>query len=286
MQQNIPKAVAIALLTSIIASLVSALTKYLSDHLSMHVIISLQYSVGLFISIPMLLRSGAGIKGFSTRRPGLHLFRAAAGLLSYYSFYFALIHIPLIEAQLLRNAAPLFVPLVVFLSVGIKIPKARYWPLAIGFIGVLVVLRPTSGEVNLWHLIGLGSALALATSMVTTRLLIHTEAAASVVFYYFAIALVVSMPLAIINFDRAPLHIWGVGLLAGVGLYLAMHLYTLSFRYAKPSAIAPITYFGVVFAGVWGWLFWGQIPDLLTCIGILLVILGAVVTIWLPEDKK
>lgn len=284
--QNIPKALAIALLTSLIASLVSAATKYMSGYLSVHLIISLQYAVGLGIALPMLLRNGRGKKSFATQRPGLHLIRAITGLISYYSFYLALVKIPLVEAQLLRNAAPLFVPLVIFLAVGIKIPKARYLPLAIGFIGVLIVLRPASGGAGIWHLVGLCSALALAASMVSTRLLVHTESAATVVFYYFTIALLVSLPLAMLNFSSAPLKVWGIGLMSGIGLYMAMQLYTVSFRYAKPSIIAPISYFGVIFAGFWGWLFWQQVPDTATYIGVIFVVCGAIITMWLPEDSK
>ena len=284
--QNIPKALSIALLTSLIASLISAATKYMSAYLSVHLIISLQYGVGLGIALPMLLRKGYGLKSFTTQRPGLHIIRAIAGLVSYYSFYLALVKIPLVEAQLLRNAAPLFVPLIIFLAVGIKIPRARYLPLAIGFIGVIIVLRPTSGGAGIWHLVGLCSAIALASSMVSTRLLVHTESSASVVFYFFTIALIVSLPLAVMNFSRAPLHVWGLGVLSGVGLYMAMQLYTVSFRYAKPSIIAPITYFGVVFTGLWGWLFWQQVPDTATYIGIVFVVCGAIITMWLPEDSK
>ncbi len=286
MQENLPKAIAIAILTSFIASLVSALTKFLSTHLSMHVIICLQYAVGFCIAAPVLFRRGKGLAAFATQRPGLHLLRGLVGLLSYYSFYFSLLHIPLVESQLLRNAAPLFVPLVVFLMARVGIPKARYLPLSIGFLGVLVILRPSGGEISLWHLVGLSSGLALATSMVSTRLLVRTESSASIVFYYFAIALLVSLPLAVVNAAAAPLYIWILGLLAGAGLYLAMHLYTLSFRYAKPSAIAPINYLGVVFAGLWGWLFWHQTPDLFSSIGILLVILGAIITLYLPDTDK
>ncbi len=285
MQENIPKAVAIALLTSLIASLVSAMTKYLSAHLSMSVIICVQYGVGLCIAAPALLRKGRGFNVFKTQKPGLHFLRGVTGLLSYYTFYFALLEIPLVEAQLLRNTAPLFVPLLVFLVAAIHIPKARYLPLAIGFVGVLVVLRPGTSAFSLWHLIGLASGVALATSMVLTRLLVRTESDGSVVFYYFAISLLVSFPLALFNWTSAPWPIWAAAVGAGIGLYLAMQLYTLSFRYAKPSAIAPISYFGVVFAGVWGWMFWDQVPDIVSLVGITLVIFGAVITLWLPDES-
>ena len=268
--QSIPKAIGLTLLTGIFGTLVSAGTKFLIGYLSVHVIISVQYAVGLVICLPILLRQGKA--GFATRRPGLHLVRGLSGLIAFYAFYIAIANIPLVEATLLRNSAPLCVPFIVFAWMGIRIPKLRWLPLGIGFLGVLFILRPTPGNISYWHLIGFCSAIFLALSMVCTRLLVTTESNAVIVFYYFGIALLISLPLAITHWRPAPWYVWPTLLAVGTGLYIAMQLYTLSFRYAKPSAIAPVSYFGVVFAGFWGWLFWDQLPAIWTYAGIALVV--------------
>ncbi len=279
--QNIPKAIGLTLLTGIIASLVAAGTKFLTGFLSVHVIICAQFLVGLLISLPALLRKGRG--GFATKRPGLHLLRGFCGLANFYAFIIAIAHIPLVEATLLRNSAPLCVPLIVLAWMGIRIPRLRLLPLAVGFLGVMFILRPSPNNISYWYLLGFSSAVFLAMSMICTRLLVATESNAAVVFYYFAIALVVSSPLAILNWNPAPWYVWPTLVVVGVGLYLALQLYTLSFRYAKPSVVSPVSYFGVVFAGFWGWLFWGQLPVFWTYIGIAMVVLSALLTLWIGE---
>jgi len=284
--QNIPKAIGITLLTSVFGTGISAATKFLLGHLSIHVIICVQYAVGLLICLPLLLRQGRS--AFVTQRSGLHLLRGVSGLIAFYAFYIAIAKIPLVEATLLRNSAPLCVPLIVLAWMGIRIPRVRWLPLAVGFLGVLFILRPSLDTISHWHLIGFTSAIFLALSMICTRLLVATESNAAVVFYYFGIALLVSLPMAITHWQAAPWYVWLALIGVGIGLYLAMQLYTLSFRYAKPSVISPVSYFGVVFAGFWGWLFWQQLPELWTYVGIALVVLSALITLWLGdgEEKK
>ena len=280
---NLPKAIALTLLTALLGTLLSAGTKFLTDYLSVHVIICVQYAVGFFITLPILLRKGRA--GFATARPGLHIVRGVSGLIAFYAFYLAIANVTLVEATLLRNSAPLCVPLILFAWMGVKIPKLRWLPLAVGFVGVLCILRPTPTGLSLWQLVGFGSAIFLAMSMICTRLLVATESNAAVVFYYFAIALLVSLPLALLNWQPAPWYVWLTLLAVGVGLYLAMQLYTISFRYAKPSVVAPVSYFGVAFAGFWGWLFWGQVPGLWTYIGVALVVVSAFLTLWIGGDE-
>jgi len=281
--EQLPKAIALALITSLLASVVAASCKYLSGYLSLHVIIFVQYTVCLVIVAPLLLRSGTA--SFKTQRPLLHLFRGLAGLGSFYAFYYAIINIPLIEASLLRNAAPLCVPLTLMLWLGIKIPRNRWLPLGIGFLGVTCILKPTPDYINLWHFIGFGSAILLSFSMVGTRLLVKTESNTCVLFYYFATAVLGSFPFALSSWQPAPFSIWLLLISSGVGLYVAMLFYTLAYRYGKPSIISPISYFGVVFSGVWGWLFWQQLPTIESYIGTSLVILGAVYVLLIGKEE-
>ncbi len=280
---NLSKALLLTLLTSLFGSLVAAGTKFASAHISIHVIVFAQYAIGCLLSLPVVLRGG-GVQSLATERFPLHLFRGLAGLVSFYAFYLALMQIPLVDASLLRNSAPLCVPLVALIGLRVSIARRSWLPLIVGFGGVLCILRPTGEGISWWHLLGLSSGLLLAVSMVTTRLLVSTEPTARVVFYYFAIALVVTLPMAIIHWQPAPWYAWLTLLAIGFGIYLAMSTYTRAFFYAKPSVVSPVSYFGVVFAGVWGWLFWDQLPDFWTFAGVGLVVMGAILTLLVGED--
>jgi drug/metabolite transporter (DMT)-like permease len=282
---NLSKALLLTLLTSLFGSLVAAGTKFASGYISIHVIVFAQYAIGCLLSLPVVLRQGEGMAGLATQRFPLHLFRGIAGLISFYAFYLALMEIPLVDASLLRNSAPLCVPLVALIGLRISIARRSWWPLIVGFAGVLCILRPGGDGVSWWHLLGLCSGLLLAVSMVTTRLLVSTEPTGRVLFYYFAISLLVTLPMAVIYWEPAPWYAWMTVLAIGFSISLAMSTYTRAFFYAKPSVVSPVSYFGVVFAGLWGWMFWDQIPDMWTYAGVGLVVFGAVLTLLLGEDS-
>lgn len=255
----------------------------MSQYLSVSVILVIQYATGMAIAAPLLIRRGW--QGFATQRAGLHFFRGLCGLGGFYTFYLALTQIPLAEATLLRTAAPLCVPLVTWIWLRVTVPYSRWIPLSIGFLGVLLILRPLPGSISTWHLVGFSSAILLSISMVATRRLVQTESTPAILFYYFATALVTTLPLAIVHWKQAPVSIWLITIAIGAGLSLAMSLYTMTFRYAKPSTIAPVTYFGVVFSGVWGWLFWQQVPHLLSIAGAALVVSSAFITLIIGDDN-
>ncbi|MBB3169949.1 DMT family transporter [Simiduia aestuariiviva] len=281
---NLPRALVLSLLTSLVASLVAAGSKLAAQYVSVHVVVASQYLVGLCLYLPLLWRERG--RAFATQRPGLHLIRGLAGVLAFYAYYASLGHISLVDATLLRNSAPLFVPLIALWALQIRVPAKRWGPLAFGFIGVIVILRPWPASIDVWHLAALFAAAMMATSMIATRLLTKTESNESVLLYYFSIALAVSLPFALWHLAPAPLWVWGLLLLLGLGLALALRLYTLAYRAVKPSVLSPASYLSVVFAGVWGWLFWQELPTLWSLLGIGLVVISACWILWLGDDVE
>ena len=115
----------------------------------------------------------------------IHLMRSFGGFIGFLFYYWALNHIPLVEASLLRTCAPLCVPFVVLAIHRIRIPKARWLPLIIGFVGVALVIQPTPDHINPWHLVGFVSAVGLALSMVTTRMLSQQVSGEETLLVYF-----------------------------------------------------------------------------------------------------
>ncbi|UTA48076.1 DMT family transporter [Simiduia sp. 21SJ11W-1] len=276
------RALLYSLLTSLVASLVAAGSKLAMSHVSVHLVVASQYLVGLCLYLPLVWRTRG--RAFVTRRPLLHLVRGLAGLLAFYAYYASLAHVALVDATLLRNSAPLLVPLIALWALGVRVPARRYGPLLLGFLGVLVILRPWPASVSLWHLAALFAALMMATSMITTRLLTKTESSESVLLYYFCIALAGSLPLALWHIGPAPLWVWGLLLVLGLGLTLALWLYTQAYRAIKPSVLSPVSYLSVVFAGLWGWWFWAEVPGLWTLAGVVLVVASACWILWLGDD--
>ncbi|WP_290699938.1 DMT family transporter [Amphritea sp.] len=275
---------AFALATTLIMSLAAAATKYTAQFVSIEQIVLTQYLICTLLMLPWLARKG--ITTLKTERPLLHLIRGFSGWLCFYTYYLALKQIPLGEASLLRNSAPLIVPVLVLLWLKYKMPLINWLPVILGFIGIGFVLKPDGGSANPWHLVAFTSALALTVSIVTTRVLTLTEPTNRILFYYFTLSLLFSLPLALSNWQPIPLV--SVPFLLGISLsiWLIMWLYTQAYSYAKATIIAPLSYFGVLFAGLLGWLFWQQVPDMMAVIGAVLIIGGGIGSVWLGRESN
>ncbi|WP_419175907.1 DMT family transporter [Desulfosediminicola sp.] len=274
----------LALATAMTVSLATAATKYTAEFVTVEQIVFIQYLFCSIVMLPFLLRRGT--QTFRTDHPWLHLIRGAAGWLCFYTYYLALERIPLVDASLLRNTAPVCVPVIFLIWKGIRLPLLRWLPVIMGFIGIAVVLKPQGSLISFWHLIGLLSGITLAGSIVTTRTLALTEPTSRIMFYYFAFSALCSLPLAITNWQPMPL--FTIPLMAGIGIsiWLTMWFYTRAYSYAKATVISPISYSGVLFTGLLGWLFWGQLPAASALVGAMLIVSGGIWSVYLGREKQ
>ncbi len=107
------RAIFLSVLMVMLGSTAAAATKYVSAHVTTEAIVTFQYFICTLLCLPRILRSG--VRTLRTERLGLHLMRGLAGVASFYLFYAALEHISLMDAMMLRQSAPLAVPLVMWI---------------------------------------------------------------------------------------------------------------------------------------------------------------------------
>lgn len=280
-QDQIRRAIALSFLMILMASTAVAATKFASARASTGAIITVQYLVCTLLCLPRVLRPG--LASLRTTRAGLHLVRGIVGILNFYLFYAALQHIPLVDAMVLRQSAPLAVPLIVWLWLRERISAVAWLPLVIGFLGIIVILRPSPAGISLWHVAGYLSAVLLAVSMVATNRLGTTEPPARILFYYCAFSLVCVAPFSAGGFAGTEPLDWLAMLYVGIAIYGTLDLYTRAYGMAPTTVIAPINYFAVVLGAFWGWLFWDQVPDAISILGSAMVIGGGLLTIFLAN---
>jgi len=282
-RQAIRHAIFLSLLMILLGSSAAAVTKWVSAQVSTAAIVTVQYLICTLLCLPRILRPG--IRSLATTRLGVHLARGLAGVVSFYLFYETLDRIPMVDAVMLRQSAPLTVPLVVWTWTNEKIASTTWIPLCIGFAGIAIILRPAAGGFSWWHALGFVGALLLAISMVGTRKLAATEPNARILFYYCALSLACVAPFSLGDYAGLSALDWLALAYIGVAIYLVLELYTRAYGMAPTAAIAPINYFSVVLAGLWGWLFWDQVPDRWSVLGSALVIGGGLTTLLLAGER-
>jgi drug/metabolite transporter (DMT)-like permease len=214
---------------------------------------------------------------FESGVPWLHLLRAFAGLGAMYCFFYAIAYIPLAEAMLLKLTTPLFIPVIALLWLGEPITRAIALAVLLGFVGVLLVLRPGLSGISAVGAIGLlGGALA-AVALVTVRRLSRSEPPSRIVFYFAGLASLVSaVPLIWAWRTPSPTAFaWlaAVSTLATLGQICL----TKGLRLAPVSQVGPFGYFAVIFGAAYGWLLWSEPLSVWTLAGSLLVLVSGII---------
>ncbi|MBN8413794.1 DMT family transporter [Halomonas denitrificans] len=227
------------------------------------------------VSLPMIMLlawRGSGLRTLATRRPGVHLVRGLIYTGTMGCFVLGLTLMPLAEGTAIAFAAPLFVSLLSVPLLGEKVSMPVLCASLVGFVGVLVVVRPGSDGISLGALAMLGAAVFYALMMITARRYGAREHLWAMVFYMTLVPFVIT-GLALPLVWQAPeaAH-WPAFLMAGVLGVGATAFITLAFRHAPAAIAAPFDYTAMLWAVLLGWLFWGELPDWGVWVGGTLII--------------
>ncbi len=226
---------------------------------------------GLLVLAPWLWQAGRA--NLRTEVPHLHLLRGLAGVSAMYCFFYAIGHIKLADAMLLKLTSPLFIPVVAFFWLGERMPVTVRWALGVGFVGVVMVLQPGE-EIDPVMLVALaGSALA-ALAMTTVRRLSATEPALRVVFYFAMVALGVSAIPLVWAWQTPTTEQWLLLVLVGVLATLGQLFMTRGYGTAPASQVGVYTYSAVLFGAAYGWLIWDETWGMASIAGAILVVLA------------
>lgn len=219
-------------------------------------------------------------------RPLAHVWRSSLGLLSMGLTFQALILLPLADATAINFTAPIFATVLSFLILREDVRIHRWAAVVIGFVGVLIVVRP--GETGLSALgvvIALVAAIGQAGVTTTLRHLQRSENVVSIVFW-FAVAGVVAGAMMMPFFARvhaatAFALVIGGGFAGGVGQLLM----TTSLR-APVSVVSAFDYLQIVAATVYGWLLFSDVPKITTVLGAALIAVSGIYTAWREHRRR
>ena len=237
---------------------------------------------GLPVVLFWVLSLKGGLASLSTRRPMVHVWRCALGVTGILLIFQGLRLLPLADATTIGFTAPIFATLLSILFLKEKVGRHRWTAVVLGFLGVLVMVRPgAEGAPPLAGLMfALGGAFVAASVTVTLRQLGKTESATAIVFWFFVACATVGGVLTLIDGHN---HSWAVlAILAAGGLAggLAQLLMTTSLQHAPVSALAPLDYLQMVGAVVLGWLLLSDAPTLATLAGAALIAGSGLYTAW------
>ncbi|MDP5305973.1 DMT family transporter [Paracoccus spongiarum] len=224
--------------------------------------------------IPSLMRS---------RRPGLQFGRALTQLASVGLFFTSLQYIGLAEATAIMDVNPVLITLGAALFLGERIGLRRALGIAAALVGALLIIRPGMGVFQPAALLPLIGAFTYATGALLTRVVRSDSVATSVLWSAFVGGVLTSLAVPFVWQPIAAADLWAFALLGLFGT-VSQALLIRAFAVAEAGVLAPFGYTGLIWAGIWGWLFFGQLPDRWTITGAMIIV-GAGLYVWSREAR-
>lgn len=258
-------------------SVMITLIKLVGAHLPLAQILLVRQVLVLAL---LALAVGHGMRGvLRTTRPGLQVMRASFSLGAMFFGFLAIIHLPMAEATSLGFSQVLFVTLGAIVVLGEKVDARRWLAMAIGFAGVLIILRPSGQAMSLFAISAIVGAVFGAGITITVRMLGQTERTETILFWQgllmTAALLVPAWWLWVPPTPREWVMLITTGIVGTAGQWLI----TRAYQYGEASALAPLDFVRLLLATLAGFLVFGEIPDPVTVLGASLVVLGTLDTV-------
>ena len=214
---------------------------------------------------------------YYTKRAGLHFLRCFFGLIALLSIFTALRNLPLATVVSISFAAPIFTTIFSIFFLNEKVGVYRWLAVLIGFIGIIIIAQPGLTELNIYYVYPIIFCLGMAYVAISIRQLSKTEPV-WLISLYFSIAITIVSLTTIPNGWIMPsfndfIILSFLGVFGGVAnLWLSQ-----SYKFSEVSLVTPLKYLTLVFAIIFGYLIWGEIPTIKTLAGAFLVLLSSII---------
>ena len=229
-----------------------------------------RYAIGFLIMAPVFLRMGAG--GLRTSRPGIHAGRLVLACIAQVGVYASVVHLPLADATALAFSRILFTTIVAVIVLREVVSGGRWTATFAGFVGVVIMVRP-GGEVDPVAFVAIGAACTFAVANVLIRLMSTTEPPNRILFYYQAGGIAVFLVPTILLWQSPPDFVsWLMAIAIGILTAIGMIGFIRGFAVGEASVIGPTEYVRLIFAATFGLLIFGEVPDIWTIVGALIIV--------------
>ena len=215
-----------------------------------------------------------------TQRPGLQATRVVLALVAMLCGFTAVVHMPLADATALGFAKSFFVTIFAVAVLGETVGVHRWSAVALGFVGVLIMMRPGGDAFTIYAVMAVVGAAAAGAVMVVIRLLTRTESSTTILAYQ-AIGVGAVMAGPALWFWEAPTaREWGLLAAIGVVSYFAQRANILAYKWGEASMLASLDYVRLLYATVLGFWLFGTLPGVATWVGAGIIVLASVYTVY------
>jgi len=284
-QERIPHAILYMISAGAIFSFSSAASKWLVETYPVGEVLFSRAFVSLILFSAFALPT-AGIAVFRTHKPGAHLLRGMSQSTSQSLLLIAFSMMPLASATAINFSAPLFATLASLIFLKEPVGAARWSALAVGFLGVLIVTNPGTETFQVGALFALANAVLFGTVTAGVRGMTLTESAKTLTMYQLILlssCFAMTLPFAFVT----PAWV-DVPLILGNGAtnLLGQYWWTRALHLAPTSAVVPFQYLSLIWAMMFGFAIWGDVPTIGLIVGSIIVTGSGIFLLWRESRPK
>lgn len=228
-------------------------------------------SVAAMIVLYPLIRSSGGLQSLKTKQPGVHIWRTFLLLIISFAWFFALGKMKLADIGAIVMISPLLITGLSGLILKEHVGRRRWIAVVLGFIGMLIIVRPGTGVFNPAALLAVMVALGYALYVLSNRANRDKETLAALTYYPLFGIFIVAGALSPLDWTPPTVGAWSAMIFVGVCAGIGHITLTAAFRYASPPVLAPLEYTGLIWAVLLGYALFDELPDLWTVVGMCLI---------------
>ena len=229
---------------------------------------------GLLALLPVIAWHGLG--SLRTRHLGMHAWRGILGAIGMGCAYFGLSRMPMATYNALSFSKPLFAVLLAVVILHEAVRWRRWAAIFIGFLGVLIMMRPGTEAFDPNAFFALGDALTIAVLITVLKRLPDYEQPIAMLFYFGIIASPLALMFAIPDWRWPDAGTWALLAAIGCSGALSQYCWIKAFRAGEASAVAPFDYSRLLFTGIIGLIFFAEVPDVWTIAGAALIVASTI----------
>jgi len=236
-------------------------------------ILEVRSVLGLFLLYPMIRRHG----GFATLRTSRLPQHIARNLIQYgaqLGWFLALSLIPIGQVVAIEFTMPIWTAILAAAFLGERMTIWKTAAILLGIVGVVVIVRPATGEVDPGQLIALGAAVGFGVSMVLVKSLTRTESALAIIFWMLVVQLAAGFFPTLYLWVWPSAHAWGWLVVIAVCGTFSHYCLANAMRYADATVVVPMDFLRVPLTATAGWLIYSERLDMFTVLGAALILTG------------
>ncbi|WP_428527340.1 DMT family transporter [Roseibium sp.] len=239
-----------------------------------------------FVPVSLIILADGKADNFRPRRPGLVLLRSSLAIVAMSGGFYAFTVLPLAEVYALLFATPLLVTALSVPLLGETVRFQRWIAVIIGLIGVVIVLRPGVSALSAGHIAALLSASANSVSSILVRKIGGQERSAVLILYPMILMLIVMSILMPSSYQ--PMAVGDLGLMAAIGFLsvIAQSAIIGAYRAAPAAVVAPLQYSQILWAALFGALFFSETPDFYVALGSAIIVASGLFVVWREAQEN